>query len=164
MSARGLRPRGHVFGKHCRGRRGVLDSGLRYWDLFLNLGLAQLENSNLPAAMGSLRRAVFFGERHFESHFSLALVEEQRGMLADAEHELLASLLLKPGQPDARNLLGVIYAQEGKIDSALLVWCELVRDLPDYEPARTNLVILGSPSGAAPGETAAVVPPPADRR
>ena len=35
-------------------------------------------------------------------------------MLADAEHETLASLQLNPGQPDARNLLGVIYAQRGK--------------------------------------------------
>jgi hypothetical protein len=36
-------------------------------------------------------------------------------MLADAEHETLASLRLHPGQPDTRNLLGVIYAREGKI-------------------------------------------------
>ncbi len=37
-------------------------------------------------------------------------------MLADAEHETLASL----------------------------VWRELVRDAPDYEPARKNLVLVGS--------------------
>jgi len=135
--------------------------GLRSWDLFLNLGLAQLENGELEAATNSLRRAVLFGEDHSESHFNLALVDERRGMLADAEHETLASLLLNPAQPDARNLLGVIYAQEGNTDRASLVWRELVRDVPDYEPARTNLDLLGSRSAVATGETASVDLPPA---
>ena len=130
--------------------------GLTSWDLFLNLGLAQLEDGDLDAATESLRRAVLRGGDHSESHFNLALVDERRGMLTDAEHETLEALQLNPGQPDARNLLGVIYAQEGKTASASLVWSELVRDAPDYEPARTNLVILGNPSEVANGETAAV--------
>jgi Flp pilus assembly protein TadD len=104
--------------------------GLTSWDLFLNLGLAQLENGELDHATDSLRRAVLFGENHPESHFNLALVDLRRGMLADAEHETLASLQLNPDQPDARNLLGVIYAQEGEIARASLVWRDLVRDLP----------------------------------
>jgi len=135
--------------------------GLASWDLFQNLGLAQLENGDLEAATDSLRRAVFLGEDHPESHFNLALVDERRGMQAAAEHETLASLLLNPEQPDARNLLGVIYAQEGKIADASLVWRELIREVPDYEPASTNLAILGSPNGAASGETVAVGLPPA---
>jgi len=130
--------------------------GLRSWDLFLNFGLAQLENGDLEAATDSLRHAVLLGGNHSESHFNLALVDERRGMLADAEHESLASLQLNPDQPDARNLLGVIYAQEGKTAGAVLVWSGLVREVPGYEPARANLAIVGSPSGAANGETAAV--------
>ena len=55
--------------------------GLETWDLFLNLGLAQLENGDLDAATDSLRRAVVLGENHSESHFNLALVDERRGML-----------------------------------------------------------------------------------
>ncbi len=119
--------------------------GLRNWDLFLNLGLAQLENGDLDAATDSLRQAVFLGENHSESHFNLALVYERRGLHADAEREMLASLQLNPGQPDAQNALGVIYAQEGKTVSASLVWRELVREVPDYQPARTNLALLGRP-------------------
>ncbi len=135
--------------------------GLASWDLFLNIGLAQLENGDLDAATDSLRRAVLFGENHSESHFNLALVDERRGMLADAEHEIRASLLLNPEQPDARNQLGVIYAQEGKTAHASLVWHELMHDVPDYEPARANLRILGSPNKVATGETTAVDLPPA---
>ena len=133
--------------------------GLRNWDLFLNLGLAQLESGDLEAATDSLRKAALFGEEHSESHFNLALVNQRRGRLADAEQETLASLQLNPGQADARNLLGVIYAQEGKTVRASLVWRELVREVPDYEPARTNLTILGSQSEVALGETAAVALP-----
>ena len=88
--------------------------GLRNWDLFLNVRLAQLENEDLDAATHSLRRAVLLGEDHPESHFNLALVCERRGLLADAEREMLASLQLNPGQPDARNSLGVIYSRGGK--------------------------------------------------
>jgi Flp pilus assembly protein TadD len=130
--------------------------GLRSWDLFLNMGLAQFENGDLDSAADSLRRAVLLGGNHSESHFNLALVEQRRGTLAEAEHETLASLHLNPDQPDARNLLGVIYAQEGKTAGAVLVWSELVREVPDYEPARANLAILGSPNEVANGETAAV--------
>jgi hypothetical protein len=50
----------------------------------------------------------------------------------------------------------VIYAQQGDITLASLTWRELIRDIPDYEPARTNLAVLGSPSKLATGETAAV--------
>jgi len=133
--------------------------GLRYWDLFLNMGLAQLENDQLDAATQSLRQAVLLGADHFESHFNLALVYAQRGLLADAERETLASLRLNPRQPDALNSLGVIYAEEGQTDRAAIVWRELLREVPNYEAARTNLALLGRSSGVAIGGRAAIPPP-----
>jgi len=135
--------------------------GLRNWDLFLNMGLAQLENGDLDAAADNLRLAVLLGEDHPESHFNLALVYERRGRLADAEREMLASLRLDPEQNDGRNTLGVIYAEEGKTVSAGLVWRDLVREAPDYEPVRKNLALLGSRVEVARGETAAVTLPAA---
>jgi Flp pilus assembly protein TadD len=138
--------------------------GLRNWDLFLNMGLAQLENGELDAATDNLRQAVLLGEDHSESHFNLALVYERRGMLADAEREMLASLRLNPGQVDPRNSLGLIYAEEGKTVRASMIWGELVREVPDYQPARKNLKLLGNRVEVARGETAAVVPLPGGRR
>ena len=135
--------------------------GLRIWDLYLNQGLAQLQSGDLDAATDSLRQAVLLGKSHSESHFNLALVYERRRLLTDAEREMLASLRLNPDQPDARNTLGVIYAEEGRTARAWLVWRELVRDMPDYDPARTNLALLGSQNEVVPDETEAVVPPPA---
>jgi Flp pilus assembly protein TadD len=135
--------------------------GLNNWDLFLNLELAQLEDGDLDAAIDSLRQAVLRGPNHTESDFNPALVYERRGLLADAEREMLASLKLDPGQPDARNLIGVICAEERETEGASLVWRELIHDVPDYEPARENLRLLSNQLEVARGETAAVVLPPA---
>jgi hypothetical protein len=71
---------------------------------------------------------------------------------------MLASLQLNPGQPDARNSLGVIYAEEGKTVRASLVWRELVREVPNYEPAHRNLALLGRPGEVGFGERTAVLP------
>lgn len=127
--------------------------------MFLNLGLAQLEDGDLDAATDNLRQAVLLGENHAESHFNLALVYEQRGLHTDAEREAMASLRLNPQQPDTRNLLGVIYAREGRTAGAWLVWRELMREAPEYEPARKNLALLGSQNEVVLGETAVVVLP-----
>jgi cytochrome c-type biogenesis protein CcmH/NrfG len=39
---------------------------------------------------------------------------------------------------DARNMLGVIYARQGKKAEASAQWSALLREAPDYRPARTN--------------------------
>jgi tetratricopeptide (TPR) repeat protein len=129
--------------------------GLRSWDLFLNKGLAQLEDGDLDAAVESIRLAARLGGDHFEAHFELARLDERIGMLAEAEHETLASLLLSPEHPEARNLLGVIYAEQGHTARAYSIWRELVQELPDYEPALINLSLLDSATPAASGERAA---------
>jgi len=116
--------------------------GLRNWDLFLNLGLAQFELGDLDAAAASLQRAIFLGEDHPEAHFNLALVDEERGRIPEAEREAVESLRLNPDQPAARNLLAVIYARSG-----------------ETADAQTTLNRLGSSSvGAADGEAAAATP------
>jgi Flp pilus assembly protein TadD len=120
------------------------------------MGLAQLANGQLAAATDSLQQAVRLGGNHSESHFNLALAYERRGMLADAERETLVSLRLDPEQPDAQNMLGVIYAQEGKATCASLLWHEILRELPDYQPVRANLAILGSQNEPQTRATAAV--------
>ena len=129
--------------------------GLRAWDLFLDLGLVQLEDGELNPATDSLRLAVLFGGNHSESHYNLALAYERGGLYEKAAHEMLASLRLDPRRPDAQNMLGVIYAEEGKPGRALRVWRDLLGEAPDYEPARANVALLGSRSEAAPPETAA---------
>jgi AcrB/AcrD/AcrF family/Protein of unknown function (DUF1348) len=63
-------------GTNEQGRSGpsrLATLGLRNWDLFLNMGLAQLEDGYLDPTTDSLRRAVLLGEDHLEARFNLAL-------------------------------------------------------------------------------------------
>jgi tetratricopeptide (TPR) repeat protein len=116
--------------------------GFMNWDLFLNMGRVLLENGSLEEATDALRLAVRLGRGHPEPHFNLGLVYERRDMLNEAEKEMLASLHLKSEQLDARNMLGVIYARQGRTARAAAQWRYLLRNTPDYGPARANLTIL----------------------
>ncbi|HEV2174744.1 MAG TPA: tetratricopeptide repeat protein [Nitrospira sp.] len=127
--------------------RRAASLGLKQWDLFLNLGLAYLEDGNNDAATDTLTTAVALGPGHPEAHFNLGLVYERRGMLAEAKREMLTSLRLDPNQPEARNMLGVIYAEDGDYATAHEVWSELART--GFEPARSNLAILDRASVAS---------------
>jgi tetratricopeptide (TPR) repeat protein len=151
-------------GAELREYKVAAELGLRIWDLFLNLGLVQLEDGELNAATDSLQRAVALGRNHSESHYNLALAYERRGILAEAEHEVLASLRLDPGLSDAQNMLGVIYAEEGKPVRALQVWRELLCETPDYEPARANLAVLGKLEGVSKLWRCRSIPSPAAKK
>jgi len=116
--------------------------GLRQWDLFLNLGLAYLEEGNVEAATDALTIAVALGPDHFEAHFNLALAYERRRMFTQARQEILASLRLEPRQADALNMLGVIDAEGGDCLDARQIWSDLARNEPNFGPAHANLAIL----------------------
>jgi len=120
--------------------RRAVSLGLKQWDLFLNLGLAYLQDGNTDAATDALSTAVALGPAHAEAHFNLGLAYERRGMLAEARQEMLTSLRIDPNQAEARNMLGVIYAEGGEYATAHEVWSDLART--GFEPARANLAIL----------------------
>lgn len=122
--------------------RQAVALGLTNWDLFLNLGLAEMESGDLNAAASAFRVSVLLGQNHPEPHFNLGLVDERLGLLGQAEQQMLASLALDPAQLDARNMLGVIYARLGERQRAAHEWRRLIHDAPDYGPARMNLEIL----------------------
>lgn len=119
--------------------RKAADLGLKRWDLFVNLGLANLEADDLDAAAAALTEAVAIQPNRPEPHFNLGLVYERRGMLPEAEREFRTSLQLDPNQPDAGNMLGVIHAEQQDIPSARRIWTELVSKYPNYGPAHENL-------------------------
>jgi tetratricopeptide (TPR) repeat protein len=116
--------------------------GLSDWQLFLNLGLLDMEEEHPDEASAVLRLAALLGPYQPETHFNLGLVYERLGMFAKAEQELLLSLRLDPKQVDARNTLGVVYAEEGNYVRAHDEWLDLVNSEPDFTPARANLAIL----------------------
>ena len=77
-----------------------------------------------------LRLATLLGPYQPETHFNLGLTYERRGMLSDAEQEMLFSLRLNPQEVDARNTLGLIYAEEGRYTLAREEWSDLLERGP----------------------------------
>jgi Flp pilus assembly protein TadD len=132
--------------------RRAASLGLKQWDFFLNLGLVYLEDGNSDAAIDALGTAVALGPDHPEGHFNLGLAYERYGRLAEARQEMLISLRLislrlDPNQAEARNMLAVIYAEDGNYVLARQVWSDLAGI--GFEPARTNLAILDHADGSA---------------
>ena len=62
---------------------------------------------------------------------------------------MLLSLKLNPHEVDARNTLGLIYAEEGRYTLAREEWSDLLSADPAYTPARDNLTILNASSASA---------------
>jgi Flp pilus assembly protein TadD len=143
--------------------RKAADLGLERWDLFVNLGLANLEAGDLEAAAAALTEAVAIQPNRPEPHFNLGLVYERRRMLPQAEREFRTSLRLDPHQPDASNMLGVIYAEQHDVASARWVWTELVRKYPNYGPAHKNLSILDWATATENASSAPHDNPPSSR-
>jgi Flp pilus assembly protein TadD len=116
--------------------------GLEQWDLFLNLGLAYLDQHDWSKAISTFKIAVLLGPAHPEAHFNLAIAYERDNKLAKALQEITASLLLSPADPDEHNTKAIICAERGDLVCARNEWTYLLQVSPEYAPARANLAIL----------------------
>jgi Flp pilus assembly protein TadD len=116
--------------------------GLNKWDLFLDLGLAYLDQNDSPKAIKALETAVLLGPEHSETHFNLAIAYERSNSLGKALVEITSSVRLAPKDPDEHNLRGIICAEAGDRACARDEWLYLLQVAPDYKAARVNLAIL----------------------
>jgi len=116
--------------------------GLQKWDLFLNLGRAYLERHELVHAAAALETAESLGPEHAETHFNLALVYERQNKLREALREISVSRLIEPEDLDAGNTNAIICAEMNDLSRARDIWTHLLLAAPDYDPARSNLIIL----------------------
>jgi len=121
--------------------------GLRQWDLFLDLGLAYLDQRDYSKAVNALETSVSLGPQHPEAHFNLAIAYEKADRLSDAMKEITASTRMAPADLDERNMKAIICAELGDMKCAHDEWTALRQVAPNYAPASTNLAIL---TGAGP--------------
>jgi Flp pilus assembly protein TadD len=118
--------------------------GLRKWDLFLNLGVAYLDQKDSPKAANALRTAILLGPDHSEAHYNLAIAYEMDNALDKALQEITVALRLAPLDADEGNMKAIICAELGDLVCARDEWAHLVQIAPDYAPAQVNLGILDS--------------------
>ncbi len=127
--------------------------GLRVFDLFLNLGLARFESGDLTGATKALVMARDLTNRP-EPHFDLGLVYERRGMLREAEAELLQAVAAEPYRSDYLNMLAVVAAEQGDIGRARKIWTSIVSRDPQDREAAQNLEVLETAQRAGTGHIA----------
>lgn len=70
-----------------------------------------------------------------------------RGQLQQALEELAPLIRSQPGNPDARFLRGVIYAQMGDADRAISIFHSLTQEFPDLSEPYNNLAVLRASQG-----------------
>jgi tetratricopeptide (TPR) repeat protein len=127
--------------------RTAIALGLKKWDLFLNLGLAYADRHDPERAIAALETAISLGPEHAESHFNLAVVYEEQNRLDEALQQIITSLVLDPRNSDALNTDAIICARMGNVSLARTIWMQLLRQEPNYGPARTNLALMNQWSG-----------------
>jgi protein O-mannosyl-transferase len=126
--------------------------GLHRWDLFLNLGLAYIDEQDLVKAATALERAESVGPQHAEAHFNLALIYERQNRLNKAIREIAIARRLAPKDPDVGNTNAIICAEMGNLACARDIWTDLAQTMPEYAPARVNLALINR----APAATSAL--------
>ncbi|MGA2692007.1 MAG: tetratricopeptide repeat protein, partial [Opitutaceae bacterium] len=97
----------------------------------------------LQVALGHYEEALRIDPNVAWVHLALALqLSAIPGRDADAISHAEAALRLHPDYPEAYNCLGIVYAQEGRLDAARENWERALQIKPDYETARENLAML----------------------
>ncbi len=77
--------------------------------------------------------------RHPDALHLLALIEQQRGNIAEALRLISEAVAIKEDSPQFHNNLGVIYKAAGRLEDALPAYERAIRLKPDYAEAYYNL-------------------------
>jgi tetratricopeptide (TPR) repeat protein len=101
--------------------------------------LAQMPH-RLPDALSQFEAALRLNPRLGWVHYAMAVQLMRVPARADeARRHLEEAMRLDPRDVDALNVLGVLFAQQGRMNDARDAWSRALSIKPDFEPARNNL-------------------------
>jgi tetratricopeptide (TPR) repeat protein len=103
--------------------------------LFFNLGMAFSEISEPDKALAAMERAVQLDPDNAENHFGMGYIAQLTGHSKRAIKALQKAIGLSADHLDARNLLGRIYLDLGRLDEAKTQLQEIQRREPDNQEA-----------------------------
>lgn len=84
----------------------------------VELGMAYLEEANVPAAIDTLSKAVEQAPRDAAAHAALAIAYQRGGQRELAARHFVHAIALDPGDASVRNNYAVALCQEGRFDEA----------------------------------------------
>jgi type IV pilus assembly protein PilF len=92
------------------------------------LGVAYLRQGNLKQAKEKLERAEKQDPKNHETQYALALFNERMNLPVEADRHFQSALKLVPGNGEVSNAYAVFLCRSGKIDPALRLFDEVVRN------------------------------------
>lgn len=105
----------------------------------LQLGVAYLQQGNLPLAKEKLERALQQNPRNATTHGAMAMLNEKLGSLQDADRFYRSALRLSPRNPDLTNNYAVFLCRSGNLDAALEKFSEATRNALYRTPWRAQI-------------------------
>jgi predicted TPR repeat methyltransferase len=104
-------------------------------------------------AEAALKKALSKNANFARAHTTLASVYYEQRRIEEGHRHVAAVLELEPADPNARKLLGLLYASLGRLDEAAVIFREWLEHEPTSEQARHHLAACAG--GAAPDRATA---------
>jgi tetratricopeptide (TPR) repeat protein len=106
-------------------------------------GIALLGVENVDEAFTEFGRAAAADPRNARAQFYLTNILLSRREAAAAEEHAARMVALAPGDPEAHDLLGRVWASQGKLDAAKAQFEKALQLDPGYQDAREHLKAIG---------------------
>ena len=94
----------------------------------VKLGVAYMQQGNLPLAKEKLERAEKQDPKNIEAHTSLAILYERLGRNEDAERQYQAALRIAPDSAEVANNYAVFLCRTGKVEPAIKLFETAAKD------------------------------------
>lgn len=108
-------------------------------EAMVRLGVALAATNKLDEALGHVRQAVKLDPGNGEARWYLATFLLARGDVAGATEHAAEAVALKPDGPAAHDLMGRVWASQGKVDAAKAEFERALQIDPAYVQAREHL-------------------------
>lgn len=107
-----------------------------------NQAVKYINEQQYNAAIELLVEVIGKTDKHSAPYINLAIAYSETGKIQDAENILLKAIKINPTHPVTNNELGMVYRKTGRFSEAKKTYESVIKNFPQFLPARKNLGIL----------------------
>ena len=107
-----------------------------------NLAVNHINNKKYDDAIELLVEVTGETEKHSAPYINLGIAYAKKGKIQDAENILLKAVKINPVHPVTNNELALVYRKTGRFSEAKNIYEGVIKNYPQFLPARKNLGIL----------------------
>jgi tetratricopeptide (TPR) repeat protein len=107
-----------------------------------NLAVKHINNKKYDDAVELLLEVTSKTDKHSAPYINLGIAYVETGNIEDAENILLKAVKINPAHPITNNELALVYRKTGRFSEAKKTYENVIKNYPQFLPARKNLGIL----------------------